>query len=78
MPTPNASQWNIGDLGLLALGLVHFMLFVSISFALGHKMQTRFQWNMGFNVTSKSVFPLQIMTKINNLSFYHDLNLSKM
>ena len=30
------------------------------------------------NVTSKSVFPLQIMGKINNLPFYHDLDLSRM
>ena len=30
------------------------------------------------NVTSKSVFPLQIIRKISNLSFYHDLNLCKM
>ena len=30
------------------------------------------------NVTSKSVFPLQIMRKFNNLSFYHDLDLCKM
>ena len=31
-----------------------------------------------FNVTSKSVFPLQIMKKFNTLSFYHDLDLCKM
>ena len=30
------------------------------------------------NVTSESVFPLQIMRKINNLSFYHDLDLCTM
>ena len=30
------------------------------------------------NVTSKSVFPLQFMRNINNLSFYHDLDLGKM
>ena len=36
---PNASQWNIGCVGSLALGLcvghVHFIFFVLISFALG-------------------------------------------
>ena len=37
-PTPDASQWNIGCVGSLALGLcvghVHFIFFVLISFAL--------------------------------------------
>ena len=30
------------------------------------------------NITSKIVFPLQIMRKINNWSFYHDLDLCTM
>ena len=30
------------------------------------------------NITSKIVFPLHIMRKINNWSFYHDLDLCKM
>ena len=38
MPTPNASRWNIGGVGSptrgACIGHVHFMLFVSISFAL--------------------------------------------
>ena len=37
--TPNASRWNIGCVGSphigAGVGHVHFMLFVSISFALG-------------------------------------------
>ena len=45
-PTPNACQWNIGGVGSPGVGAcvghVHFMLFVSISFALGHKTQTCF------------------------------------
>ena len=48
---PNASQWNIGCVGSLALGLcvghVHFIFFVLISFALGSRRKRSFQWNMG-------------------------------
>ena len=48
---PNASQWNIGCIGSLALGLcvghVHFIFFVLISFALGSRRKHSFQWNMG-------------------------------
>ena len=49
---PNASQWNIGCIGSLALGLcvghVRFIFFVLISFALGSRCKRNFQWNMGF------------------------------
>ena len=48
---PNASQWNIGCVGSLALGLcvghVHFIFCVLISFALGSRHKQSFQWNMG-------------------------------
>ena len=51
--TPNASQWNIGCVGSpgvgACIGHVHFMLFVSISFALGSQRERSFQWNMGFS-----------------------------
>ena len=51
---PNASQWNIGYVGSLALGLcvghVHFIFFVLISFALGSRRKSSFQWNMGYSV----------------------------
>ena len=50
-PNPDASQWNIGCVGSLALGLcvghVHFIFFVLISFALGSRRKHSFQWNMG-------------------------------
>ena len=53
---PNASQWNIGCVGSPGVGArvghVHFMLFVSISFALGSQRERSFQWNMGFKVFS--------------------------
>ena len=53
---PNASQWNIGCFGSLALGLcvghVHFIFFVLISFALGSRRKHSFQWNMGLRVCS--------------------------
>ena len=53
-PTPDASQWNIGGVGLSGVGAgvghVHFMLFMSISFALGTQRKLVFQWNMGFRV----------------------------
>ena len=49
---PNASQWNVGCVGSpgfgACIGLVHFMLFVSISFALGSQREHSFQSNMGF------------------------------
>ena len=49
---PNASQWNIGCIGSLALGLcvghVHFIFFLLISFALCSRPKHSFQWNMGF------------------------------
>ena len=56
LPTqnPNASQWNIGCVGSLALGLcvghVHFIFFVSISFASGTRRKPIFQWNMGLKL----------------------------
>ena len=54
MQNPNASQWNIGCVGSMALGLcvghVHFIFFVLISFALGSQRKRSFQWNMGLNV----------------------------
>ena len=56
---PNASQWNIGCVGSLALGLcvghVHFIFFVLISFALGSRRTHSFQWNMGFRLSSYHV-----------------------
>ena len=53
--TPNAKpqpyQWNIGCIGSPGVGAcvrhVHFMLLVSILFALGGQS---FQWNMGFTL----------------------------
>ena len=54
MQNPNASLWNIGYMGSLALGLcvghVHFIFFVLISFASGSRRKRSFQWNMGLRV----------------------------
>ena len=51
MPTPDASQWNIGGVGSptqnIRVGHVHFMLFMSISLASGTQRKHSFQWNMG-------------------------------
>ena len=33
------------------VGQVHFMLFVSVSFALGGQRKPNFQWNMGFTLS---------------------------
>ena len=56
MPTPNASQWNIGCVGSptpnFHIGNVHFIFFVSISFAFGSQCKLSFQWNMGFRELS--------------------------
>ena len=50
-PTPDASQWNIGGFGSptqdFCVGHIHFMLFMSISFASGTQRKLVFQWNMG-------------------------------
>ena len=50
----NASQWNIGCVGSLVLGLcvghVHFIFSVLISFALSSRRKLSFQWNMGLKV----------------------------
>ena len=58
---PNASQWNIGCVGSPGIGAgaghVRFMLFVSISFALGSQHECSFQWNMGLT---------QLLKKCNN------------
>ena len=59
---PN-SQWNIGGVGCLALGLcvghVHFIFFVLISFASGTQRKPVFLWNMGFTVLGMFLFLLQ-------------------
>ena len=59
---PNASQWNIGCVGSLALGLcvghVHFIFFVLISFAMGSRRKRSFQWNMGLIDFIKHCFSL--------------------
>ena len=48
---PNVSRWNIGHFGSPCagshVGHVDFMLFVSISFALGSQCERGFWWNMG-------------------------------
>ena len=63
----NASQWNIGCVGSLALGLcvghVHFIFFVLISFALGSRRKRSFQWNMGFILTGMAVHELYVTSK---------------
>ena len=45
------SRWNIGCVGSprfgARVGHVDFMLFVSISFALGSQCERGFWWNMG-------------------------------
>ena len=50
---PNGTRWNIGCVGSprvgARIGHVDFMLFVSISFALGSQRKCVFQWNMGFS-----------------------------
>ena len=51
-PTPYTSRWNIGGIGSqtrgAGIGHVDFILFVSISFALGSQRKPSFKWNMGF------------------------------
>ena len=46
-------QWNIGCVGhlmqIFCVGHIHFMLFMSISFASGTQRKHVFQWNMGFS-----------------------------
>ena len=51
---PNASRWNIGCVGSpydgACVGHVYYMLFVSISFALGTQREPGFWWNMGLTM----------------------------
>ena len=53
-PTPDASQWKIGGVGPSGVGAgvghLHFMLFMSISFASVTQRKLVFQWNMGLRV----------------------------
>ena len=50
----NASQWNIGCAGsqpqISCIGHVHFMFFCVDFICVGYPTQTRFQWNMDFNI----------------------------
>ena len=50
----NVSRWNIGRVGFpvvrARIGLVDFMLFVSLSLALGSQQERNFRLNMGFRV----------------------------
>ena len=62
-PTPDASQWNIGGVGPSGVGHVHFMLFMSISFASGTQHKLVFWWNMGFRVRQRRVL-LKPMTDV--------------
>ena len=74
---PNASQWNIGCVGSLALGLcighVHFIFFVLISFALGSRRKRSFQWNMGLSVSLNDLLCLLICTNLQNILMIHSL-----
>ena len=55
-PTPNASRWNIGDVGSptrgAGVGHVDFMLFVSFLVALGTQRKRDIQWKTGFRLLS--------------------------
>ena len=55
-PTPNTCRWNIGGIGSPMQNSrvynVDFMLFVSLSLALGSQHKHNFQWNMGLNTTA--------------------------
>ena len=64
--TPNANRWNIGHVGCPTqnsrVGNVHFMLFVSISFASGCQCKCSFRWNMGFSLSTLAL--LQCLIKL--------------
>ena len=72
--TPNTSQWNIDCVGSPGIGAcvghVHFMLFMSISFALGSQLERSFRWNMGLKVSQQAVvilvnnFQTELMVEI--------------
>ena len=53
-PNPNTNQWNICCVGsqteIFRVGHVHFILFVSISFAFGSQRKPGFRWNMGLRL----------------------------
>ena len=53
---PKASRWNIRRDASLCIGAcvghVHFMSFLSISFALGSQRERDFWWNTDFDVVT--------------------------
>ena len=59
-PNPNASRWNIGGVGSptqnSCVGHVDFMLFVSMSFALGSQREPSIQWNMGLKMINSHMY----------------------
>ena len=59
---PDASQWNIGGVGPSGVGAgvghVHFIFFVSISFAFCSRRKPVFRWNMGFKFLWKNISTL--------------------
>ena len=63
-------QWNIGCVGSQTqkscVGHVHFMLFVSVSFALGGHRKPSFQWNMGFRHLQRLEQPSRLPLLISN------------
>ena len=64
---PNVSWWNIGCVGSprvgARIGHVDFMLFVSISFALGSQRKRGFQWNMGLTPHAPFVVNIGLTTR---------------
>ena len=65
MQNPNASQWNIGCAGfqtqIFCVGHVNFILFVSISFALGSQRKHSFSVEYGLK---KALFSTHIILQL--------------
>ena len=55
---------------------VHFMLFVSISFALGTLCESVFWWNMGLKCTNDKGHPIQSPMSYQPLPWHHHTNWS--
>ena len=62
MQNPNASQWNIGRVGFqtqnTCVGHVHFILFVSILFALGSQRKHSFSVEYGLKTNNRGYLAL--------------------
>ena len=72
-------RWRWAFCNGAGVGHVHFMLFMSISFASGTQRKPVFLWNMGFSLTGGLRYPHQSRTASRPLHSrtHHPINISR-